>query len=68
MYVCDRNHNWRETDFEIDGSYAVIDFTAEDIAVAFSQTPALQYVLSVVALGVLLVLWQYSDKLPKKRK
>ena len=68
IYVCGSDGIWRNVKFTIDGNSAVIPFTAEDTAIAYAQTPVLTYVWVVVGLGALLLLRQYQDKLPKKKK
>ena len=68
MYVCGTDKVWHTADFTVDGSYAVVPFTAENTAIAFAQTPVVGNILPVVAIGVLLLAWQYRDRLPKKRK
>jgi len=68
MYICGNDGTWREAEFTVDGSSAVMAFTSDDMAVAYAQTPVLTYVLIVAALGAALLLWQYKGLFPRKKK
>ena len=68
MYICGNDGTWREAEFTVDGSSAVMAFTSDDMAVAYAQTPVLTYVLIVAALGAALLLWQYKGLLLRKKK
>lgn len=67
LYVCDKDGVWREAAFTVDGSYAVLPFTANDTAIAYVQMPVLTYVLVVVLLGILLLVWQNKEHLLKRK-
>lgn len=68
MYVCGGDGVWREAEHTVDGSYAVVAFTADDLAIAYARTPILTYVLLVAALGAVLFIWQYKGLIPRKHK
>lgn len=68
MYVCGENGVWREAEYTVDGSYAVMAFTSKDVAIAYAQTPVLTYVLIVAALGAVMLIWQYKGLIPGKNK
>lgn len=68
MYVCSNDGVWREAEYTVDGSYAVVRFTSEDMAIAYASTPVLTYVLIVAALGAMLLIWQYKGHLSRKKQ
>lgn len=68
MYVCGSDGVWREAEFTVEGSSAVMAFSANDMAIAYGTTPVLTYVLIVAALGAVLLIWQYKGHIPRKKK
>lgn len=67
MYVCDSDGNWQESAFTVDGSYAVMPYSGEEVAIAYARTPVVTYVVVVMLLGAVLLAWQYKDVIFKKK-
>lgn len=66
IYVRDAEGNWRVAEHRISGSYAVLEFTADDTAMALLVWPDVTPVLAVLAVGVLLIVKQNRRSAKKK--
>ena len=68
MYICSHDGVWSKAEYTVEGSYAVVQFTSDDAAIAYATTPVLTYVLIVAALGAVLLIWQYKGHLSRRNK